>query len=573
MPSLSVAKLVKKRPPLVVLDLSGRSTRAAVLQWDGQELALKDYAILESPGLIATLTRQQLAEHFKRAIAALSIKCREAVLLLATHDITARTIELPNSPDSDLRSLLKLNTAKYFKHQPSELVLDCVPVAALTGKTGLAKEVPVLATGVGVELFRLVLAAAQDVRLKIIRLTSSQVGLANVLRLSRKESFEKEVMAVIDLGPKTCAVMALIKGQPALSRVVELDDALSSGLDEAFATPYPVAAEIRTNLIRNRLQKLLFPIGRDISAAIDFFEAQLNCRIDIAVFPGGSERADLIAETLKAQLDVPCQQIDPSTCVKVAVPAAKSERAERDLPRLAGSIGAAAACYVPDLVQINLLADRNEARIRRRKDPVRNSVLAAAAAILLMLGWAGYTRYALSQTDAEFARIEAQMNDLKNPASQSARLSQEGKKLITTAAAMEQHATNRFLFAPALNALQETVLDQIQVIRLTFQQAAQYIPGVQASAKDGVRTPARKACCIERVSLLLQAKNFADPKKGDAFMDQIANQRYFQTTLRKVDPVTLKSRVPRQVDPLNPNIVYTLFTIECAYAERVLGYE
>jgi Tfp pilus assembly PilM family ATPase/uncharacterized protein (DUF1778 family) len=573
MPSLSVGKLVKRRPPLVVLDLSERSTRAAVVQWDGEVLAFKDYAIIEAPGLIATLTRQQLAEHLKRATAALAVKCREAVLLLGMQDTPARTVELPNSPDTDFRSLLKLNTAKYFKHEASELVLDCVPVAVLTGKTGLPKEVPVLATGIREELFRLILAAAQDAHLNIIRITSNQIGLANVLRLSRQESFEKEVMAVVDFGPKTCAVMALIKGQPVLSRVVELDDALSSGLDEAFATPYPVAAEIRTNLIRNRLQKLLFPVGRDISAAIDFFEAQLNCRINTAVFPGGSERADLIAETLKAQLDVPCQQIDPSPCVKVAVPAAKAERAQRDLPRLAGAIGAAAACYIPHLVQINLLADRNEARLRRRKDPVRNSLLAAAAVILFMLGWAGYTRYAMSQIDAEAARVQAQMNDLKSPASQSAKISLEGTRLITTAAAMKQHATNRFLFAPALNALQEVMSDQIQVIRLTFQQSAQYVPGVEARSKDGVRTPAKKAYCVERVLLLLQAKNFGDPKQSDAFMDQIANQGYFQAHLRKVDPVTLKSRMPRQVDPLNPNTVYTLFTIECSYAERVLGYE
>jgi hypothetical protein len=56
-------------------------------------------------------------------------------------------------------------------------------------------------------------------------------------------------------------------------------------------------------------------------------------------------------------------------------------------------------------------------------------------------------------------------------------------------------------------------------------------------------------------------------------MDNIAQQPYFQNSLRGVDPVTLKSRGPRQVDPLDPNKVYTLFTIECAYPERILGYE
>jgi len=569
MPSLSVRKLVKKRPPLVVLDLSERTTRAAVLQWDGEDLAVRDYMVLEAPGLIASLTRQQLAEHFKRVTAALSTKCREAILVLGMQDTLARTIELPNSPDTEFRTMLKLNTSKYFKHEPKELVLDCVPVAVLTGRATLPKEVPVLATGIREEFLRLLLAAAQDARLNVTRVTSTQVGLTNALRISRRDSFENEVIAIVDFGPRTCAVTALMKGQPALSRVVELDEALNSGLEEAFATPYPVAAEIRTNLIRNRLQKLLFPVGRDISAAIDFFEAQLNCRIDLVAFPGGSERADLIAETLQAQLDVPCKQIDPASAVKLALPAGKSERAARDLPRLAGAIGAAAAGYIPQLVQINLLADRIESRIRARKDPVRNTIYAAAAGILLMLGWAGYTHYALSQTVAQLARLDREMNDINSPATQSARISQEGKKIISTVGAMEQHATNRFLFASALNALQEATSLDIQVVRLTLQQNAQYIPGVRGTRS----APAKKACSMEKVVLTVQAKNFADPKSSDMFMDRIANHPYFQANLRKVDPVVLRSRTPRQVDPLNPNHVYTLFSIDCLYPERILAYE
>ena len=56
-------------------------------------------------------------------------------------------------------------------------------------------------------------------------------------------------------------------------------------------------------------------------------------------------------------------------------------------------------------------------------------------------------------------------------------------------------------------------------------------------------------------------------------MDLISNQEYFKANLRKVEPVTLKSRTPKQADPLDPDKVYTLFTIECAYPERILGYE
>jgi len=62
-------------------------------------------------------------------------------------------------------------------------------------------------------------------------------------------------------------------------------------------------------------------------------------------------------------------------------------------------------------------------------------------------------------------------------------------------------------------------------------------------------------------------------KAADEFMDLIAHHAYFEANLRKVDPVTLKNRTPKQADPLDPTRVYTLFTVECAYPERILGYE
>ena len=574
MPRTLVRNLTKRRSPVVVIDLSERNTRAMILQWEEEKCVVRDYAFLEAPGLVGTLSRAQLAEHLKKLRGALAVKAREAVIVIGMHDAQVRTVELPNSPDTSFRSLLKRNTNKYFKQESTELVVDCVPLAFANMSTrGVSKEAQVLGVGLGEKLLRLLLAAAKDAGLNVTRLTPTQVGLANGVRLSRAPSIEKEVIALVDLGPKTCAITAMIKGQPAFSRVVELEDALNAGLDEAFATPYPVAAEIRTNLIRTRLQKLLFPLGRDISAAIDFFEAQANCRIASVLFTGGSERAELIAETLQAQLDVPCQRIDPAPCVKISVPNGKAERASRDLPRLAGAIGAAAASYVPELVQINFLADRFETMAQRRRDPARRAMLAAAAAIVLMGAWAGYTSYALNQTTLELRRLEAENKTAQVTAAAAARLTTEGRKAVMSAAAMEQHATNRFLVAPMLNALQDVVLEEIQVVHLSLQGNIQYVPPVKAGNKSTGRTPAKKGYLTERMSLSIQAKNFADPKVGDVFMDQIASQSYFKPSLRPVNPVTLKSRLPRQVDPLDPSTVYTMFTIECSYPERILGYE
>ena len=121
--------------------------------------------------------------------------------------------------------------------------------------------------------------------------------------------------------------------------------------------------------------------------------------------------------------------------------------------------------------------------------------------------------------------------------------------------------------------VEEAVRD-VQVVNLTVQQNLQTIPGVKPARKaGGKRTPGKKGYSAERSSLVIQAKDFGDIKAADEFMDLIANQEYFKTNLRKVEPVTLKSRTPKQADPLDPEKVFTLFTIECAYPERILGYE
>jgi Tfp pilus assembly PilM family ATPase len=574
MPRAFVRNLAKKRSPLAVIDLSERNTRAAVLQWEGQVFALKDYTFLEAPGLPATLTRSQLAEHFKKLVSALSVKCKEAVVLLGMHDAQVRTVDLPNSADTSFRTLLKLNTTKYFKEDSAKLAVDCVPLIFPNGfgNRGLSKDAQVMGVALDDQLLRLILAAGKDAGWKIASVTPVHVGLANTVRLTRPDSIENEVMALVDFGPKTCAITALIRGQPAWSRIVELDETLSAGVDEAFATPYPVAAEIRTNLIRTRLQKLLFPIGRDVSAAIDFFEAQANSRIKTVLFTGGTERAELLAETLQAQLDAPCQRVDPAGIVRIAVPPGRNERTPRDLPRLAAAVGAAAARYVPELVQINFLAERLETAARRRRNPLRIGALAAAAAFVAMAAWAGYTHYALAQTSAELQRLERETKEVQAIAASAAKVVLNGNATLTTTAALDQYATNRLLFAPVLNALQEVSTDDIQVINLSLQQILQYTPPVKSVIKDR-RTPAKKGFVSARLALSIQSKNFGDPKRSDEFMDHLANQSYFQKNLQNVNPVTLKTRLPRQVDPLDPNKVYNLFTIECSYPEKILGYE
>ena len=575
MPSRLLPKKALKARPLVVIDLSERTTRAAVLQWMGEDFAVRDYSFIEAPGLLGNMSRGELAAHLRTLIDSLNTKCHNAILVLGMQDVLVRWLELPRSNDAKFREMVKLNTTKHFQQDASQLVIDCFPVTGnFTGSAMTPRDAHVVAVAIKQHLFRVLLAAAGDAGLNLLRITSTHASLANAVRFAQPESLGNQVLALIEFGPKTCAITAAAQGQPALTRVLELDDATSTGLDEAFATPYPVADEIRANLIRNRLQKTLFPVGREVSAAIDYFEAQLNCGITAAVFTGGTERAELTMETLQAQLDIPCQRIDISSMVKIEVANGKGERVPRELPRFAGCIGAAAAHYVPALAQVNLLAERLQARAAARRDPLRLATFAAAAALVGMLAWAGYIRLDLGRTKADLVKLEAQLKEVTGDASDAAKTTTAAQTLAATLAALDRHSTNRFLVAPALDALQDAVVGDVQVINFSMHQNLQTIPGIKPARKpDGTRTAGRQGYTKEQISLVIQAKNFGDIKAADQFMDAIANQKYFKATLRTADAVTLKNRSPKQADPLDPEKVYTVFTIECAYPERTLGHE
>jgi len=117
--------------------------------------------------------------------------------------------------------------------------------------------------------------------------------------------------------------------------------------------------------------------------------------------------------------------------------------------------------------------------------------------------------------------------------------------------------------------VQTELVDDIQVVGLKMEQTL-----VQSDAVKSSKTVrAQPAQTKEQILLTISAKNFADNHAEDKFIETIASLPYFKNSLRKKEPVLLKNRLLRQVDPLDPNRIFTLFTIECVYPERVLGYE
>src|SRR5688500_13161871 len=184
------------------MDLSDRCTSAVVLQKNAnEEFAVIDYASLESPGSLDGLSRGQLAQHLKAVTGALTVKAKESVLVVGVQDAVVRTVELPHLGGTSLRNLLKVNTAKLFKHEVSELLSDCATLTRVQGAFSEETSSDVLVVGIKEEVFDRLARAVADAGLRLLSVTSRQVGLANMCRISRADSYLTEVSVLIDMGP------------------------------------------------------------------------------------------------------------------------------------------------------------------------------------------------------------------------------------------------------------------------------------------------------------------------------------------------------------------------------------
>src|SRR5207247_8998730 len=97
---------------------------------------------------------------------------------------------------------------------------------------------------------------------------------------------------------------------------------------------------------------------------------------------------------------------------------------------------------------------------------------------------------------------------------------------------------------------------------------------IQAEAMPASATaPFMPAHTKEQMLMTITAKNFGDTEVEEKFIEQIASLAFFKKNLRKTDPIILKNRLPRQVDPLDSAKTFTLFSIECRFAERALGHD
>ncbi|MCD6051463.1 MAG: hypothetical protein K0Q55_2872 [Verrucomicrobia bacterium] len=127
-------------------------------------------------------------------------------------------------------------------------------------------------------------------------------------------------------------------------------------------------------------------------------------------------------------------------------------------------------------IKINLLAEEQATEELRRKDPVKRAIIAAVALVVLMLVWVGLNWISLMGVNKKFAEVNAMADELKKPKE----LAEANQKLIREnqykMEMLKKMSAVRPLWAPVLDTLQRSIVDDVQILRIKADQIYQVTP-------------------------------------------------------------------------------------------------
>jgi hypothetical protein len=225
-------------------------------------------------------------------------------------------------------------------------------------------------------------------------------------------------------------------------------------------------------------------------------------------------------------------------------------------------------------IRLNLLAEAQAAEELRRKDPVKRVGFAAALLVALMLVWSSSLQLKAKVINGKIAHVDAQMGTISNEFRVALDNQKKADDARRSVAALRQLSNNRFLGANLLNALQQTTVDDIELLRLKVSQ--DYIPTEEVkprTTEDKRTIPGKPATVTERIMVTLEGRD-SSSSPGDQvgiYKNSISNNAYFRSLLGKTNGVTLKNLSAPELVAVPGSAAgrpCVLFTLECRFPDK-----
>jgi hypothetical protein len=220
-------------------------------------------------------------------------------------------------------------------------------------------------------------------------------------------------------------------------------------------------------------------------------------------------------------------------------------------------------------IRINLLAEDQVAEEMRRKDPVKRAIWLASFVVFLVLLW-GLTLYLkciIARTEVN--NLEAKWKSMEKAAKQVEVARKNAVEVAHRLSALTQFSTNRFLWANALEALQHSCVDNIQVIHLKADQMFYSNEGSKPRTNDAATATGKVPTAVEKISLLLEAKDFSArvAEQVPRYKEALANAPFFQARLQRTNSVLLTSMSSPQGEG-QKRAAYAVFGLQLNFQEK-----
>ena len=352
LPFIDRAAQQKRR--VMAVDLGSRVTKAVYLERRGQGFALSRYALMDTPIFEKSPSPDLLSEHLKAIALALDAPTRQVALAVGVNDAFVRHLELPpRIAVDDVRSVLKHNAKTYLQQDLNNHVVDChVIYEAIPQNSAPAAKTPVgghkqkvLITAAKKQLVENFAEGIRRAGLTADAIVPGLIGPVNVFEQAMPEAFEKEVVALVDIGFKGSSICILHHGEFALLRVVNIGgDRITTALSETMSISYAEAEGIKLGMpseVQDALEPVVTSLAQELRASIDFFEHQQDKVVTQVFLSGGSARSELIVQILQSELMAQCRTWNPTSFLQLALPPQQTAELEKVAPELTVALGTA----------------------------------------------------------------------------------------------------------------------------------------------------------------------------------------------------------------------------------------
>jgi len=221
-------------------------------------------------------------------------------------------------------------------------------------------------------------------------------------------------------------------------------------------------------------------------------------------------------------------------------------------------------------IRLNLLAETQAAEEARRRDPVKRAMWVAALVIVAILVWSSSLQLKAMLIRSDVTRLQAQIGSHADQYRVIRESQSKAQEINQKIKALQQLAEVRLLNGTLLNALQQTTVNDVQLLRLRLEQAYTAFEGTKPRTNSAkIVIPGKPATATEKILLTLEGAD-CSPNAGDGlnrYKDALAANAYFEKALVKTNGISLKSLAPPHLSPITGKRS-VIFTLECRYPDE-----